>query len=70
MHCRRAAVSVPDSLPTAPGCSAQPVKGIPAIRAPEIRLSATGIESTLASSPGVLTVVPWNWKCAPILKSW
>lgn len=70
MHCRRAAVSVPDSLSTAPGCIAQTDKEIPAARMPEVRLSATGIESTLASSPGVLTVVPWNWKCAPILKSW
>ena len=57
MHCRRVAVPALALLLAVPAFAAQPVEETAATRVPEILVSATRIESTLATSPDAITVV-------------
>ena len=57
MHCQRVAVSVLALLLAVPAFAASPLVEAPAARVPEVLVSATRIESTLATSPDAITVV-------------
>ena len=57
MHCRRVVVPALALLLAVPAFAAQPVEETAATRVPEILVSATRIESTLATSPDAITVV-------------